>query len=153
MIRTATVHHLLLRIKSLAAYAVVAAVFTEVDVALIVYLLQDVLHHLYVIRVRRPDEAVVGEAQLFKGRAEHPGDAVNVGLGLDAFSFGRLHYLIAVLVGACQKVYVGAESPPEPGQGIGQNGRIRVADVRLGVHVVDRRGYVIRLFLQGFLHP
>ncbi len=59
-----------------------------------------------------------------------------------------LVYLVAVLVGAGEEIRIVAEERMEPAHVIGEYGGVRVPDVRLRVHVVDRRGDV-EFFFHG----
>ena len=59
-----------------------------------------------------------------------------------ATGFRRALDLLAVLVGAGEKEHVIAEQPPRSRDRVGDHRRVRVAEMRLGVHVIDRRGQV-----------
>ena len=63
-------------------------------------------------------------------------------LGCDARLGGGLRDLVAVLVGAGDEERLAPALPPEPHQGVRDHGGVRVAEVRLVVDVVDRRGEV-----------
>ena len=53
---------------------------------------------------------------------------------------GGLHDLVAVLVGAGLEAHLLAQEAVETGQGIGHHRGVGVADVGLGVDVIDGRG-------------
>ena len=62
---------------------------------------------------------------------------------LDALALGRLRDRLAVLVGAGQEEHVLAALAHVAGEDVGADRRVRVAEVGLGVDVVDRRGDVV----------
>jgi hypothetical protein len=92
--------------------------------------------------LRRTDEVVVGDAEAVPRLAEAGGVAVGLFLGRDARFLGGLGDLQAVFVGACEEVGVVTEQAMPAGDGVSDDGRIGVADVRGVVDVVDRRGDV-----------
>ena len=69
--------------------------------------------------------------------------AVGQLLRRDALALGRLRDRLAVLVGAGQEEHVLAALAHVAGEDVGRDRRVRVAEVRLGVDVVDRRGDVV----------
>ena len=91
-----------------------------------------------VVGVGGADEAVVGEARGLPGGAEDGADPVGVGLRLFARGGRRLGDLVAVLVGAGQEVRVVAALPVEARERVADEDRVRGAEVRLGVDVVER---------------
>src|SRR5438093_12926565 len=62
VVRALAVDDLLLRVEALAAVAVPSAVLAEVDLAGVVELLEDGLHHHLVAGLGGADEIVVGDA-------------------------------------------------------------------------------------------
>ena len=75
--------------------------------------------------------------------AEALGDRVGPRLRLEPGGGGGLRDLGAVLVGAGQEERVVAALARVPARDVGRDRRVRVAEVRLGVHVVDRRRDVV----------
>lgn len=64
---------------------------------------------------------------------------------------GRLGDLLAMLVHAGEEEDVAPVHACEARSGIGRDGGVRGADVRLAVDVVDGRGYVEGFFAHGVL--
>ena len=62
--------------------------------------------------------------------------------GVDPLALGRLRDRLAVLVGAGEEEDVLAALAHVPGEDVGGDRRVRVAEVGLGVDVVDRGGDV-----------
>jgi hypothetical protein len=139
VVGTLAVDELLLGVEALAARAVQAAVAAEVDVAGVVDLLEDRLHGPHVIGVGRADEAVVGEVRLLPRAAEDPADLVGVRLRTFARGGRGLGDLVAVLVSPGQEVRVVPALAPEARERVADQHRVRGAEVRLGVHVVEGR--------------
>ena len=62
--------------------------------------------------------------------------------GVTPEPLGGLRDRLPVLVGAGQEEHVLAALAHVPGEDVGADRRVRMAEVGLGVHVVDRRGHV-----------
>ena len=133
---------LLVGLEVRAAGAVPALVGALVDVAVVVDALEDLLHALLVARVGRADEEVVGGLEPRQQRHEVLDVAVAELLRRDALSFGGERDRLAVLVGAGEEEDLLAALAHVAGQHVGGDRRVRVAEVRRRVHVVDRRGDV-----------
>ena len=142
VVRAAAVDQLALAEEALAADAVEALVLAVVDVAAVVDRPQDVAHHPGVAFLGGADEVVVADEQRLPGVAEALGHAVDEGLGIGAGAPGGEVDVLAVLVGAGQVEGVVAVEAVEAGQEVGHHRRVGVAEVGLGVDVVDRRGEV-----------
>ena len=138
-----SVFQFLFGVEALAAVAVVAAVFAEVDVALVVEALQQHLHGLLVIGIGGADEAVVLYAELGPEVAEHAGNVVHEGLRRHAGGRGGLDDLVPVFIGAGLHAGVFAEHAVEALEGVGHDGGVRMAQMRAGVDIVDGRCDVI----------
>ena len=82
------------------------------------------------------------DVQLFPEVLEDGHDAVGQLVGVDALLGGRLDHLDAVLVGAGEEERVVAGQAVIAGDGVGADGGVNVAEVRLGVGVVDGGGDV-----------
>src|SRR5688500_1102849 len=95
--------------------------------------------------LRGPDEVVVRAIETLDHRPEYLDIAVDQFTRRDAFPRRGLLDLLAVLVGAREKIDVVAVKPHETGDGVGRDHLIGVTDVRRAVRVGDRGGDVKRL--------
>ena len=95
-----------------------------------------------VARVGGADEEVVGDVDARQQRLEALGVAVGELLRRDALALGRLRDRLAVLVGAGEEEHLLAALAHVPGEDVGADRRVRVAEVRRRVDVVDRGGDV-----------
>ena len=127
-----------------AARAVPALVVAGVDVPVVV----DPLDHLgdlrHVLRVRRPDEEVVGDVHRGGELLEADGVPVAELPRRDPEPLGLLRHRLAVLVRPGQEEDVLAALTHVPREHVGSDGRVGVPEMGLAVHVVDRRGHVVR---------
>ena len=73
---------------------------------------------------------------------EPAADLIDELLDRQAHGGGGVHDLVAVLVGAGLEAHLLAQEAVEAGQGIGHHRSVGVADVGLGVDVIDGRGEV-----------
>ena len=135
---------LVLLVVELAAHAVEALVGVELDVAVVVDPLEELLHRPLVAGLGGADEVVVGDVEVVPRGAEQRAVAVGPLLRGDAVRLGGPLDLEPVLVGAGEEHDVVAPEPPPPGQDVGRDRRVRVPDVGRVVHVVDRRRDVER---------
>ena len=126
-----------------AARAVPALVRPGVDIAAVVNRLEHALDRLDVARVGRADEEVVGDPEAPDEVLEPLGVAVGQLAGRDALALRGLRHRLAVLVGPGEEEHVLATLPHVPRQDVGRDRGVRVAEMRLRVHVVDRRGDVV----------
>ena len=132
------VQQLGLGVVLLARDAVKPAVCVLDDPAVVVDLLEELLHRPVVSGFGGPDEVVVADVELGPRRGEPGGELVGPLLRGHAVFLGRPGHFLAVLVRSRQKKDVVAGQSVPPGQGVGVNRRIGVADVRGIVDVVDR---------------
>lgn len=142
MIWTFAVHQLFLRQKAFAALAVMTGIRRKVNVALIINLLQNVLHHLDVFRVGGADEMIRRNVQQRPGVAEGGGYPVSILTRANALFLRRLDDFLAVLVRARLKAHLIAAQPAETAIGVSNDGGVGVADVRRGIDVINRGGDV-----------
>ena len=142
VVRALAVLQLLLGVETLAAVAVVTAVLPEIDVAGIVDVLQDPADRRLVVVVRGADEVIVGDAAGVPGGPEQRADPVRIRLGLGVVRGRRLSDLVAVLVRAGEQIDVLAPHAVVALQRVRDDGGVGVPEVRLGVHVVERRGEI-----------
>ena len=126
-----------------AARAVPALVQALVDVAVVVDALDDLLHLRHVLGVGGADEEVVGGVDPPGQLAKPWRVGVDQVPGGDALRLGRQHHRLAVLVGPGEEEDVLAALAHVPGEHVGGDRRVGVAEVRLGVYVVDRGGDVV----------
>ena len=146
-VRAAAVLELALGPEGLARLAVLALVRALVDIALIVQLLEDLLHLLLVHRVGGADELIVSGVHQIPDRLDLARDLVDMLLRRDAGSLCLLLNLLAVLVGAGLEVDIVAGHALVARDRVGQHDLIGVADVRLRRGVCDRRRDIIRFLL------
>ena len=141
--RALAVDQLVLGVVVLAGHAVEARVEAQLDEAVVVDPLQELLHHLVVPRLGRPDEVVVRDVERPPRLDEALRRAVRPLLGRRVVGLGRLDDLGPVLVRAGHEPHVVPEQPVPARQRVGVDRRVRRADVRRVVDVVDRRGQVV----------
>ncbi len=122
--------------------AVPALVDPLVHVSVVVYPLENLLDLGLVLGVRRADEEVVGGAELGHQRLEPLGVAVGQLLGLQPLGAGGIGHRLAVLVGPGEEEHLLAPLAHVPGQHVGGDGRVGVAQVGLRVDVIDGGGDV-----------
>ena len=145
--RQLAVHQLLLGDEPFLAHRVEPLVLGLVDVAGVVDPLQHLLHDLRVAPLGGADEVVVGNVQPLPGAAESLADPVGEGLGVGTGRRSRLEDLLAMLVGTGEEVGTVAVEPVPTRQEVADDGGVGVAEMRLGVDVVDRGGDV-----KGVIH-
>ena len=102
----------------------------------------DLLHGQLVPRVGGADEIIVGDLQFLPNPLKHRDNAVGQLLGLDLLLLGGLDHLDAVLVGAGEEKRVVAGQAVIAGNRVSAEGGVDVAEMRLGVGVVDGGGDV-----------
>ena len=71
--------------------------------------------------------------------AEILADAVGEGLWRDALVPCRLLHLLSMFIGAGEEHHLIAVQPLEPGQNIAGKRCVGMADMRLVIHIIDRR--------------
>ena len=152
-VRALAVHKLALGPEGLTGRAVLALVGALVDIALVIQLLEDLLHFLDMHRIGRPDKAVVGRVHQVPDLLDLACNLVDVLLRRDASGLGLLLDLLAVLVGAGLEVDVVPGHALVARDGIRQDDLIGVADVWLCRGIGNRRGDIIRLFIHCSLIP
>ena len=125
-----------------AARAVPALVGALVHVPVLAHTRQHLLDDRFVLGVCRADEEVVGRRQLRRERFEALGVAIRQLLRLDAERVGRVRHRLAVLVRARQEEHLLAALAVVARHHVRGDRRVRVAEVRRRVDVVDGGGYV-----------
>ena len=133
-----------LGVKRGAAGAVPTLVDALVHVAVVVHGLHDLLDARDVRGVGGADEEVVRDIDRRHQRLEALGVSVGELLRRDPLTLGRLRDRLAVLVRAGEEEDVLAPLAHVAGENVGGDRGVRVAEVGLGVDVVDRGRYVVR---------
>src|SRR4051794_39750106 len=144
---------LLLGLEVRAARAVPALVLALVDVAVVVDLLQHVLDRRHVLGIRRADEEVVGGADLLRHVAEADRVAVAELARGDALALGRDRHGLTVLVGPREEEHVLSALAHVAGQDVRRDRRVRVPQMGLRVHVVDRGRDVVGHWTRLYPRP
>ena len=81
MVRAFSAYQLAFRVKSFTPKTIKALIFTEIDVALIINILEDVFHHCHMGWVRCPDEIIVLDIQFGPEFSEEFAYFINVDPG------------------------------------------------------------------------
>ena len=142
VLRQLAVHQLLVGDEPLLTHRIEPLVLGRIDVTGVVEALQHLPHHLGMARFGGADKVVVGDVEPLPRAAKALADAVGERLRVGAGRGRGLIHLLAVLVGAGQKVGAVAVEPMPARQEVGDDGGVGVAEVRFGVDVVDRGGDV-----------
>src|ERR1019366_8200462 len=124
------------------AGAVPAFVHALVDVPVVVDPLERLLDPGLVLGVGGANEEIVRDPEAWHQRLEPLGVAVGELLGLEPLRVRRVGDRLAVLVGAGEKEDVLAALAHVAREHVGGDRRVRVAEVRLRVDVIDRSGDV-----------
>ena len=125
------VDYLSLGKEGLAGSAVPALVVTLVDVALLVEFIEYLSDRLFMVIVGRADKVVVRRTHLIPDVLYLTGDAVNVFFWSDACLFGKIFYLLTVLVSTRAEEYVVAASLFVARDCVGHDDLVGVSEVRL----------------------
>src|SRR4030042_4535701 len=115
-------------------------VLAKVDVPGIVNFLQNELDDHLMGFFGGANEAVVGDVQLGPELPEKVADAVGVRLGIFPGGPGGLGHFVPVFIRAGQEKSLVPGQFIEAVEQIRHDGGIGMADMRLGVHVINRRG-------------
>jgi hypothetical protein len=134
------VHHVPLGEEALAADAVEAFVLAKLDLSGVVHGLEDRVDRANVIRIGGADETVEAHTELLPGRPVDPRDLLGQRPGGNAALRGDLRHLFPVLVGSSQEEGLLPRHAVVTRERVDDDGGVGVADVGLGVHVVDRCG-------------
>lgn len=130
----------------LTAHAVRALVAALVDLALVVEILDELLDTVRVTPLRRADEVVVRDLQVFpEGLPGFVDKLVRPLLRADAVRLRGAHDLLAMLVRAGEIPHPLAALTVPAGEHVACDGRIGVAQVRSVVDVINGGGDVVRL--------
>ena len=151
MVRALSVDQFAFGIEPLTPDAVKTLVSAEIDFPSVEDLLQYVLNDFDMFRVGRPNELVVFDIEFWPGLPEKPAYPVDVCLGLNSCSPGRLDDFIPVLVGPGEKEGLESHEFVKAVHYVGDNCSIGVADMRFGINVINRRCYIKSIHLPSFL--
>ena len=125
--------------EGFARHAIPALISILINIALLVKTGENALHRGDMIRIRCADETGIGDPHEIPNAFDLARNAVDIFLGADARLFGAAFDFLAVLVRAGQKEDVISALALIPRDGIGCDGFIGVADVRLAGAVCDCR--------------
>ena len=144
-------HEIVLDVVGLTRHAVETAVGIEFDVAVVVTGLEQALNSDAMAIFGGADEVVVGDVEFAPRVGEQRGNGVDELAWGHAGGVGGLLNLQAVLVGAGEEVDVLAEQALPAAQGVTHDGCVRMAEVRLGVDVINGCRRVERVALTRVL--
>ena len=145
------VHQLTFGPEAFTGGAVLAHIFSLVNIALFIHLGEDLLHLGFVFRVSGADKAVVGSVHQIPNILDLPCHIVHIFLGSNAGSFRLLLNFLTVLIGAGLEIHIKAGLPLIAGYGIGQYDLVSIADVGLCRSVCNSRCNVIRFLFHLIL--
>ena len=148
---TLAVHQLGLREKGFAGSTVQPFIIAFIDIALIVQLLEDLLHLGLMVCVRGADELIIGGVHQIPDPLDLPGHVIHEGLRRHP---GRLRLqldLLPMLVRTGLETDIKALLSFKAGDTVSQHDLIGVPDVGLAGGVGDRCGDIIG-FLTGSAH-
>ena len=154
MIRAQSIHKVLFRQKTLAPFAVIAAVLTKINIAFIIDLLQDLLDNFLMAFLGRTDKIIVGYLKTGPHTAKKPADGIGVLLrGLPSL-FRCFGDFIPVLIRPRKKVCILPHGTMKTGHTVGHYGRVGMSQMRLGVYVINRCSNIERLhsFLRQIIY-
>ena len=140
-----------LRPEGLAGRAVPAFILTLVNVALIVQLLEHLLHAFHVTLVGGADEIVIFDVHQLPQILDARNDLVYVFLGRYTLFLGLALDLLTMLVGTGKKISIVAGHLLEPRHGIYRRGAVGMTDMQIIAGIVNGRCNVEFLFLFAFL--
>ena len=140
--RALAVDELVFGLERLAPDAVEPCVDVLVDIAVVVDPLQELADERLVPFVARPDEEIGLGIQARREAAPGLGDLVDVLLRVEALALSDPPDLRRVLVDAGEEERLVAALATVPRENVGGDRRVRVPDMGLVVHVVDRRCHV-----------
>ena len=141
-----SVHQLGLGPEGFAGRAVQSFVIAFVNIALVIQLFENLLHLLYVRRVRGADELVVGGSHQIPQTLHLARHFIHIFLGGHARLFGLQLDLLTVLIRSGLEEHIVAVLSLEPGDAVRQHGLIGVADMGLAGGVGNGRGDIIFSF-------
>ncbi len=125
------VHDLRLGEEGLAGRAVPALIMPLVNIALVIELLENVLHRADMVVVRRADKLVIACAHKVPDAADLRRHLVHIVFGRNARLFCIVFNLLSVLVRAGQEEHIIADLPLKTRQRIGHDDLVGVAEMRL----------------------
>ncbi len=149
-VRTLAVHQLGLCPEGLTGRTVPALIGALVDVALVVHLLEHLLHLALVVCIGGADKFVIGGIHEIPDGLDLAGHLVYIGLRGHTGCLCLLLDLLSVLIGAGLEAYIIALETLVAGNGVCQHDLISVSDMRLAGSIGNRCRHVKRFFLHFF---
>ena len=144
-LRTVAVDEILFSEETFATDAVPALIIRAVDFVAVEQVLKNFLHDHFMAVFGGADKIVVGDFETFPEFLKTDDGLVALLLwGQTVFVGGLLDFL-AVFIGAGQEPGRSAKQTVIICQHVGKDRCVRVADVRLVVHIINRRCYVVAL--------
>ena len=138
MLRAEAVDKFLFGIEAFAARAVMAAELAEIDVAVVIDFLEELLDEAHVLRVGGAHEVVVLDIQFRPEIPEVRAYLVDKFLRAPALLRRGLGNLVTVLVGAGEEAHILAPQLVKTGKGVADDRGIGMAEMRVGVDVINR---------------
>ncbi len=138
MIGALAVDQLLFSQKPLTPPAVMAGVFAEIDIILIINLLQECLHDSDMVGIGGADRVIRLNGKSGPGVTEGRRNPVHIFSRADPFFFRGLNDFFAMLVGAGLKTDIITAEPFKAGIGIGDDGGIGMPEMGHGVDIINR---------------
>ena len=142
MIGTKPVNQLLLCQESLAATAIETGIFVKIDIPTVVYLLQNSLHSGNMSSIGSSDKFIRLYLKKWPCILEKVADPVSIFLWCDILPGRRLGDFIAVLIGSCLEANHGTGQSAKSTVGVGNDCGVGMTEMRLGIHVINRRCYI-----------
>ena len=145
-VRTLAVHQLGLTEKGLAGSAVQPLVISLIDIALVVKLLENLLHLGLMVLVRGADKLIIGSVHQIPNPLYLSSCLVHELLGSNTCCLSLFFNLLSMLVRTCLEEHVISLLPLISGYAVSQNDFIGIADMRLAGSIGNGRGNIIWLF-------
>ena len=145
-VRTLAVHQLGLGEKGLAGSAVQSLVISLIDIALVVKLLENLLHLGLMVLVRGADKLIIGCVHQIPNPLYLSCCLVHKLLGSHTCCLSLFFNLLSMLVRTGLEEHVISLLPLISGYAVSQNDFIGIADMRLAGSIGNGRGNIIWLF-------
>ena len=142
-----SIHDLRSSIECLALSAVQAVVLSQINIALIIELLEDLLYLALMILIRCADKAVIGSVHKVPQPLDLTGYIVDKFLGRLARNRSSGLDLLTMLITSCLEVYVITVRSLISGDTVCQNDLIGVSNMRFAGRVGNRCCNVILSFI------
>ena len=137
MIRTFALDKLPVGIKPFTPETVTTLIFAEINITLIVYSPEHLLHNGYMISIRCSNKVIVADIQFRPQIPELFADFVDIGPGTQVFIFGRADDLVAMLVRTGKEKGFRPSHGMKPADDICDNRCIGMTEVRSCIHIIN----------------